>query len=182
MCRITRAAAVIRPMRGLAARPGRHCPRPARLRSRDPGADHDVAAADPSGRRPARHGPRRLVTAAPHRPHPTGPAIGRSSRSTVRPCGDGDEAYVWWQAGPPRSTASRSSPRRAQHCATPTGTRAALGGMLESFLAGPGVTKPPDQRIRNREPVDASTRAVTESSCESARSSMDRASDYGSEG
>ena len=39
-----------------------------------------------------------------------------------------------------------------QHCATPTGTQAPLGGMLESFLAGPGVTKRLDQRIRNRTP------------------------------
>jgi hypothetical protein len=69
-----------------------------------------------------------------------------------------------------------------QHCATPTGTRAALGHMLESFPAGPGVTKPLDQRIRNHDPVDASARAIAESSCKGARSSMDRASDYGSEG
>ena len=69
-----------------------------------------------------------------------------------------------------------------QHYATPTGMQAPLGGVLEFFLAGLGATQPLDQRKRNRDPVDAPVRAVTESSCAGARSSMDRASDYGSEG
>jgi hypothetical protein len=93
-------------------------------------------------------------------------------------CTLGVKVVVWWR-GAPMVIGRRST---VQHCATPTGTRAALGGVLESFLAGPGVAKPLDQRIRNRDPVDASVRAVTEGSCTGARSSMDRASDYGSEG
>ena len=69
-----------------------------------------------------------------------------------------------------------------QHYATPTGMQAPLGGVLEFFLAGLGATQPLDQRIRDRTWLDALARAVTESSFVSARSSMDRASDYGSEG
>lgn len=82
------------------------------------------------------------------------PAYGRSRSSTI---GMPNQMHSWvkimiWRRGAPMVIGRRSA---LQHHGTPTGTRAAFGGMLESFLAGPGVAKRLDQRIRKGKAVDA---------------------------
>ena len=52
-------------VRGLAPRSRRPRPGPARVRPHPPRADHDLAAADPGGRRRTGHGPGRLATHPP---------------------------------------------------------------------------------------------------------------------
>ncbi len=80
------------------------------------------------------------------------PRDGRARSSTV---GLPNQMHSWvkmmiWRRGARMVIGRRDT---VQHYAAPTGTRAPLGGMLESFLAGPGSNKtrgPADTQPRPR--------------------------------